>query len=412
MNTMKFSFLLALSLVVTSVFSVSAQMRQDYVWETAGNRYMDPASFFSLHGYVESVYGAHSRDWSRSDPAQVGAPGQVLVSNTDNSSFQYDGALFIGSEPSPGTQLMLEMHIVSDPSGTGAAGPGGLTLVFTEATASWDIHERWLTLSGGLFWAPFGTLNHDWLGAQNLFGLMPRASSVVPDHWNERGFRINGATEAGSDWGANYVASYGNGVSRFGVNGQSSSDQNQDKSIIARVGVFPGFGRQLEIGYSIAAGKLRNSLDPAQAVTAVERYPSRFEAHGLDVTYMYDRFKARSFMGYSREDLGADNVGGINPADPTRIGFMTEFSYDIPITKKGFRLKKWTPKARFDWFDREVLAAGGRALQHVPAAVYSLGVSLHANEHFLMSTEYHIQDELGRTELANNRFVFRIIGRF
>ena len=105
----------------------------------------------------------------------------------------------------------------------------------------------------------FGVLselfNQDWLGAQNNFSLIPRASGAYPVHYNERGVRLNGAFELGENMGLNYVVSVGNGVNNFNISGQRSSDTNNGKTVTGRVGFFPGIGMDLNIGISYMSGK-------------------------------------------------------------------------------------------------------------------------------------------------------------
>ena len=130
----------------------------NYQWVTPAGEYLDPTSFFSMHGYVNAVYAGESEEWTNPDPTQLGGPGQLLVPNTVNSSFQYDFALILSSEISERTRILVESHYVSDPSGGGAAGPGGITIAITEAAASFDLIPKYLTITGGLFWSPFGII--------------------------------------------------------------------------------------------------------------------------------------------------------------------------------------------------------------------------------------------------------------
>lgn len=394
--------------------SASPDLLKQFQWRTVGGRYIDPASFFSIHGYVDGTFANFGRDWGSPDPSQIGMPGQVLVSNTPKSSFIYDAALFFASELSQKTRLMLETHLVSDPSGSGAAGPGGLTIVVTEATASWDLSSPYLTISGGTYWAPFGTVNYDWLGAQNLFTLIPRASGAFPAHFSERGVRINGVWEATNNFGLNYVFSVGNGLQTFDISGQSSFDKDQDKTFIGRIGFFPGLGKNLDIGYSFARGDLREDKDLSQPIDNPLRYPSHFMAHGLDATWQQDDFKLRTYYIHSTEDLG--QAAGIDAADIIRDGFMTEVSYFWRL--KSQIIGAFVPKFRYDWVDVERLQTGNpSSTDNSRTAVYSAGVNLYPvdnilTKNFYISLEYHIQDELKGPDLSNNGFVARITGIF
>ncbi|PCI36807.1 MAG: hypothetical protein COB53_08395 [Elusimicrobia bacterium] len=408
------SLISVLSLILSSDV-VSAQFEDggvEYKWKTAASNYLDPASFFSLHGYVESVYASFSRDWTRADGAKVPDPGQVLVPNSNTSSFQYEGAIVIASEINPQTRLMMEIHLVSDPSGTGTAGPGGLTVILTEAVATYDFIPDLLSASFGQFWAPFGIVNQDWLGAQNLFALLPRASAAFPSHWNERGIRLDGVKAFSDSFAVNYVGSYGNGVKNYAISGQTSSDPNQNKTVMGRIGVFPGLGSRLEVGYSVAAGRLRQGEDPSQAVSSLTRYPATLEAHGVDLVARIEKLKIRSYAIHATEKLGAITATGNTLGSLERTGFMVETSYPIDL-KGGWRgITTIKPKARFDWVTIEDLSSGGQLVGSHATSVYSLGFGAVWQQGFEMSFEYHVQNEHGRRELSDNRFVARAIVRF
>ncbi len=390
-----------------------------FQWKTMAGRYISPGSLFSLHGYVEGVFGASSKDWTSPDPSQIGPPGQLLVPNTSNASFAYDAALFFGSEITSSTQLLLELHLVSDPGGQGAAGPGGLTIALTEASASWAIFESALTLSGGIFWAPFGAINQDWLGAENLFTLIPRATGAFPAHFNERGIRLNGAFALAKNSGLNYVFTVGNGVQSFDISGQNSFDPNQNKTIMGRIGVFPGLANKLEIGYSFATGTLRDREDTAREPEDSLRYPADMTAHAIDLHWRHPRFTLRSYFLYSNESLDSFAVSQFALPDITRNGFLAEISYPLVLKNSiSKRIGAITPKFRYDWIDGEQLNAENPAsTNRFQTSVYSVGFNLYPAgnfeyDSFLLSFEYHFQDELEGQELSNDRFVFRITAKY
>lgn len=281
--------LLSISLSSCFLFSISQELdfsiekeKTDFRWQTAAGDYLDPSSFFSLHGYVNGIYGSKSEGWTDPDPTQLGAPGQLLVPNTPNSSFQYDFAIIISSELSERTRIVFESHYVSNPSGNGTAGPGGITIAITEAAASYDLIPQYLTFTAGLFWSPFGIINEDWLGAQNNFSLVPRASGAYPVHYNERGIRINGYHHFSDNAGINYVMSIGNGVSNFNISGQQSFDNSNGKTVVGRVGIFPGLGKDLEIGISAMSGKMREVEDLSLPIGNSARYRNSADVFGID----------------------------------------------------------------------------------------------------------------------------------
>lgn len=382
-----------------------------FTWRTAAGRYTDPSSFFSLHGYVDGVFGGSSADWNAPDPTRPGPPGQLLVPNTSRSSFSSDAALFFAAEPSSHTQMMLEIHLVSDPSGKGAAGPGGLTLAVTEATASWDVIDSYLKVSGGMYWAPFGIVNGDWLGAENLFTLLPKASGAFPAHYNERGVRISGAKALTQNTGFNYVFSVGNGLQAFDISGQRSFDQNTDKTVTGRIGFFPGFGEKLNVGASHATGRLREAANEQMAAGNPQAYRATFTASGLDATWRSEKFAARAYFIHSTENLeGASSI--------TRDGFTAEASYVLELGNPLFNIGALKPKFRFDIVGVDQLRSDdANATDTYTSAVYSLGVSLYPTESYLfdnfyVSLEYHFQTEIQGPALDNDRFVARITAKF
>ena len=45
----------------TTAVAAVADGATSYRWRTAGGKYLDPTSFFSLHGYVDGVFAGRSR---------------------------------------------------------------------------------------------------------------------------------------------------------------------------------------------------------------------------------------------------------------------------------------------------------------------------------------------------------------
>jgi hypothetical protein len=384
-----------------------------YAWKTAGRHYVVPLAFVSLHGYLEGVFGAASRDWTVEEPTQLGHPGQGLVPFTNNSSFQYDAALFVSTDLSAHTRSLVELHLVSDSAGQGAAGHGGLTFAITEASVSWDLYKSYLTLGGGVYWAPFGIVNIDWLGGQALFLLVPRASGAFPAHFNERGVRLDGAKALARGFGVNYVVSVGNGVHSFDIDGQNAYDLDNGKTVIARVGLFPGLGPDLELGVSFAAGTLRESGDPA-AEEATLRYPGGFSAYGGDLVWHLGNLDVRSYYIMSVEALGA--AGGVSPPDLVRHGFVAETSYQFMVDLPVGNVRAIVPKARFDWISVDALDETGAAATNMQTGVYSVGVDLRTagTVGAVLGFEYHFQDEIKgfAAPLENDRFLARLLAKF
>ena len=395
-----------------SDFDITIEESVDYGWNTPAGRYLDAVSFFSLHGYVNGVYAGKSSDWMSSDATQIGRPGQLLLPNTEKSSFLYDFALIFSSEMSDRARIAIETHYVSDPSGQGAAGPGGITIAVTEATGSYDLVPQYLTLSAGIFWSPFGIVNEDWLGAQNSFSMIPRASGAYPIHFNERGIRLNGVFNIGSHSAVNYVASIGNGVGQWDLAGQYSVDHDNGKTITARVGIFPGFGKDLEVGLSLMNGTMRNADDPALNLDEPMRYQARMSAFGIDYKYAKNNFSVRGYTIFSTEDLEEDQLGN-SPADIDRKGIMAEIGYEIPIKTNLFKGIK--PRMRFDRIKRDQLAMTSTSelgVQFLSTNVVSYGFDLIATKNIRLAFDYNVAREKGQSELDNDRFVGKFIAQF
>lgn len=408
-----FTFLFASSLQAQdNDFDVSVgEDETGYQWQTPAGKYLDPNSFFSLHGYVNGVYAGESEHWLVADPTQLAAPGQLLVPNTDKSAFQYDVALIFGSEMSERTRILFEAHYVSDPSGRGAAGPGGSTIAITEATGSFDLIPQYLTISGGLFWSPFGIVNKEWLGAQNNFGLLPRAMGAYPVHFNERGVRLNGFFELGDNAAINYVASIGNGVSNYNISGQSAYDNNNNKTITSRIGIFPGLGKDLDIGFSYMMGDLRDVTNTADfGVADPERYVASTSAFGADLTFKKNDIELRGYYISSSEDL--EDEGSNSPGSINREGYMAEATYLIRVENDHFLGIK--PRVRYDFIETGLLQENGPDLEVLDLSTSSIsfGVDLVIADNFRFSFDHTMSTESGQTELKNDRFVGKIIAQF
>lgn len=314
---------------------------------------------------------------------------------------------------------------MTDPSGTGAAGPGGLTLAMTEATASWQMAKDLLRVSGGLYWAPFGTVNKDWMSAQNMFSLMPRASSAFPIHWNERGVRVDGALSFARSAGLNYVVSYGNGLEVPDITGQIGYNRNDSMAFVGRVGLFPGLGDKLDVGYSFARTELRppGEADVERPPVDPRRYDALIRAQGLDATFRAANATIRSYAIWSSEDLSPATPEDPNPQDPRRLGFLVEGTYLFKLPKPVLSVGALAPKVRFDGAEIDYLRDEGRQLERAKGYTVSFGLNIYPSSeivesntypyrNFFVSLEYHILREQTGPELDNDRFVARITGRF
>jgi hypothetical protein len=298
----------------------------------ASANYVDEESRFSLQGYATGVFSDFGPDFP-----QLGfpPPGQLLVSRTADSSFQYDWALFLGSRLSDRLSFVVETHFVTAPDGDFRP-----VIVTTEALVVWsplsDRHA--LRIALGEYWAPFAGVNDDWLSAVNRFAILPLASRAFPAHYNERGVRLEGEFDLGGNRGLNYALSAGNGVSGMGIDDQSGFDANGDKAVMGRVGFFPT-GTDLEIGLSAFTGRFREALDASLPASEPRRYPARFEAYGVDARYRRPRVELRGYGILSYERLeGADVL--------RRWGTLVEAVVQ-PLASRPLLRRFWL-KARWD----------------------------------------------------------------
>ena len=372
-----------------------------YQWKIPGGNYIDETSFFSLHGYVNSVYAFESEDWQEGNFNAIGAPGQVLVPNTNNGSFQSDEALWISSEISEKVSALMELHMVTAPSGVGAAGPGGLTLVLTEANVKVKFYKKFLNVACGTFWNPFGIHNVDWLGGQNLFTTIPYASAAFPTHYNEKGLRVDGCLGNKDKIGMNYVVSIGNGYNAWDISGYQAIDNNHNKTVTGRISLFPGLKEKLNIGFSFASGHILSG-DTSLSDTTKEFYDNSFKSVGTDLMLTLDKFRFRSYAIYSTkvyESLKDD-------LEENRFGIMGEVSYRLNIEKDNI-IESFEPKLRFDFFQGQEF----RDLLYNQFSSISIGSIFNFNDNSYISVDYNFLNERDKI-LKNDRLIIRITAKF
>lgn len=392
--------ILFLGAISNSSLQAQAIYEDTYQWRIPGGKYIDPVSFFSLHGYVNAVYAGESPEWKQGNFNGIGKPGQVILPNSNVASFTNDEALWISSELGERASVTMELHLVNDPSGNGAAGPGGLTLVLTEANLRYKLYKNYLSLSAGTFWSVFGIQNQDWLGAQNLFSTIPLASGAYLTHFNERGLRLDGFIDKG-DWGFNYVFSVGNGFNAWDISGYNSFDLNSNKTFNGRVSVFPGLSDALNIGLSYGSGLLSEqdlNADPQSK----QFFNNKYKAWGVDAIWKQKEFKLRSYLIASKEILSNSQEN----LELSNLGWMAEMSYKIKAGEK-LGIDAVIPKFRYDYLDKS---------QFVPidSDIYktiSLGVNVQIQENYIISLDYNWITE-SNYDLDNNRLVARISANF
>lgn len=297
----------------------------------ASGRYLDREARFSLQGYVTGSFSDFQEDFPRNG---YPPPGQLLVSRTDKSSFQYDWALFLGSRLSQNILFVVETHFVTQDNGAPVP-----AIVTTEAQVTWMPFENRnaFRVSMGQYWAPFAATQDDWLSAVNLFGTLPYASMAVPIHYNERGLMAEGEFDLGGNRGFNYALSVGNGVSGMSMMDQHGQDFDDDKTLMGRVGFWPA-GPRFEIGLSGLSGQLRPEGQPDAPITDVHRYGASLRAVGVDVRYSRPSLELRAYAIRSTEDLdGADDLD--------RVGLLAEaavrIARDVPVLREVWLKGRW-----------------------------------------------------------------------
>jgi hypothetical protein len=382
--------------------SINAQdvKKSTFEWQAPGGQYINPSSFFSMHGYVNAVFGGASKNWTDGNFNGLGMPGQLLVPNTNHSAFTSDEALWISSEMSDKTSLVMELHLVSSPSGTGASGPGGLTIVMTEANATWEIIEKYTKVSFGTFWSPFCKVNTEWLGAQNLFALIPQASGAYITHYNEKGIRLSGYYQKSEKTGFNYAFTLGNGFNAYDVSGYNSWDFNENKTINTRIGIFPGAGENFEVGFSAGLGDVSNE-NMELSSTNITAVKSDFIAIGSDFSLKYNNLTTKGYIIYSEKTFHQNSIEHLVYGN----GIFGEIKYQINI--KSSIIESFSPKARIDYLKT---SSNFILISDYKFNGYSFGVNFQVNKRFTISLDQNIL--LENSPIDNNRFIAKVSAEF
>ncbi len=400
---------LVLSLVMSSVAMSQSLYDDPYQWRIPGGKYIDPVSFFSLHGYVNALYAGPSKQWMEGSTNGLGYPGQMNIPLANSSSFGQDAALWIGSEIAEDVSVVLEIHLHKNGSGHHGEfeninpedARAYIGLFITEANVRVKLIKDYLSVSAGTFWSVFGIQNKDWLSAQNLFSTMPLASGAYLSHYNDIGVRFDGFLNKG-DWGVNYVVAVGNGYDEWSIDGFGHADINENKTINGRVSVFPGLGENLNIGLSYGQGLFaqydHHNVDP----NAVGIYDHSFEAFGVDLTGKWKNLSLRSYYISSSEQYSNDQEA----FDLPNTGFMAELKYDFPMEGK-LGINSIIPKFRFDTLDKsEFIEEASDQYQSLSA-----GINFEIKKNVVFAIDYNWFDEK-YNKLDNDRFIARITANF
>jgi hypothetical protein len=400
-----------LLLTVTFHFTVSGQSLYEdpYQWKIPGGKYVDPVSFFSLHGYVNASYAGPSDQWMEGSTNGLGYPGQMNIPLTNTSSFGQDAALWIGSEIAEDISLVLEIHLHKNGSGhhgefeniSPEEAKAYIGLFVTEANVRLKLIDNYLNVSAGTFWSVFGIQNKDWLSAQNLFSTMPMASGAYISHYNDIGVRFDGYLNKGK-WGVNYAFAVGNGYDEWSIDGFGHADINENKAINGRVSIFPGFGENLNIGMSYGQGLFaqydHHNVDP----TSPGIYDHSFEALGVDLIGQWKNLSLRSYYISSSEKYVNDQ----EQFDLTHTGFMAELKYDFPMEGK-LGVNTIIPKFRFDTLDKsQFIEETSDEYQTISA-----GLNIEIKKNVVFAIDYNWFEEK-YNKLDNDRLIARITANF
>jgi hypothetical protein len=258
-----------------------------------------------------------------------------------------------------------------------------------------------------------------------MFSLIPRAAAAFPVHWNERGVRVDGAFSFSESTGLNYVASYGNGLEVPDITGQIGYNRNDSMAFVTRVGLFPGLGEALDLGFSFAHNPLREPGEPelARPLDDPRHYDAVIRALGLDANLRLGDATVRSYVIWSEEDLSATQPGEADPADPQRLGFLLEGVYLWKLPRPVLAVGGLAPKVRFDLAEIDWLRDLGGRVEAAKGYTVSFGLNIYPSSeivesrsypyrNFFVSLEYNLLREQTGPELDNDRFVARITGRF
>ncbi|MEL7367366.1 MAG: hypothetical protein AAFN74_00530 [Myxococcota bacterium] len=357
------------------------------------NLYVDPASFFRLHGYATLSYSSTGDDLG-------GVPFRtphILVSGLsprtgeNEGGFLNDAALFVGAEPFDGVSATIEVHFVGN----------GLNPVLTEAKATWDFltledtDVLALRIVGGRYWWPFGNHNGEWFSAVNRFSLVSvAAAEVVPAHFNEVGLMAEGEISLTRTVGINATLSVGNGVPSFelpDVIQQTPFDYDGDPTLTGRVALFVvASDVNFEAGFSLARGQLREGMDASFVETDPRRFGADFSALGADVSLTYAGFDLSGYYYASTENLDEAIVNSLS-----RRGVTVEAGYRFDIGNKFLRGLGFA--GRVSYANEETLDSGDQAWLQYGGALYA-----DITRAFTLRASYLIQEESREAAEADN----------
>ena len=375
---------------------------QDFRRKTPSSQYVDPSSFFRLHGYVTlmlSEAGHELGAGSATPPILVGGLSPRTGENV--SGFSNDAAIFVGGEPFDGVGTVIELHLIGS----------ALDPVLTEAKITWDFVDGessgyGMRLVGGRYWWPFGVHNEEWFSALNRFGLAsPAAAEVVPAHYNELGLMIEGEGALTPGSGVNYSFSVGNGVSSFELEdnvGSTEFDQNGGRTLTGSAEYVLRRKQTVSFGFSGSLGELRAGLDEDIPTIDPRRFAADFSAWGIHATVDGDEgVRLRAYYYASRENFIDARLDRLE-----RSGVTLEPEYRFRFERTSLRYV--SVFARYSEADEEaVSSAVFRRIQ------YGAGLEAAVKRNLRMRFAYLKQDERnGARVLDNDLLTYALVAEF
>ena len=346
---------------------------------TPSGQYIDPASFFRFHGYVNLGFSEVGEELNNgTNTPHILVSGMSPRSGVNESGFHNDVALFLGGEPLDGVATVVELHFVGD----------GFDPVLTEAKLELNLAEGSdrdaLRLGFGRFWWPFGGHNAEWFSAVNPLTLVsPAAAEVVPAHYNEVGAYLEGEHLISPSAGLNYIVSVGNGTPSMELSDvvrNTGFDHNANRAITGRLGLSVGSRGQFKVAISGTHGRFREGLDTSFDAQDARRYGATFSAGGPDLSFVHGPFRVHGYYYFSQEGLEGAPVDELS-----RSGFTVEPSWTFSI---GTSQKSLSLHFRASSADEELLGGGEQRLGQFGGGIvlgFKRGLKLRAS--YLALTE-------------------------
>ncbi|MBI4575182.1 MAG: hypothetical protein HY722_02850 [Planctomycetes bacterium] len=331
----------------------------------------------SIGGWVNSGWSDMDQGWSQTN--FLPGPANVLMPNTDNTSFVANMAWMLDAEVSENVSAHFEQEFQSN----------GTAQYINEVNIGWQLCEP-ARLVAGRFWSPFGILNKHWNGWENSFSMLPNASGVLPPHYVDTGAKFEGSLDLGG-MGLNYVAAATNGSSGFvdeTTTAFAARDQNQNKTFTARGGLV--LMDQEDAYFEAGASWLNGDMSDAAIGAGALAFPSDLRAFGVDAMATLGPADLRGYWATSTQNFG--NAGATKPTveDLDRTGLVAEA--ELTLVPEAPILGEVRGKFRYDDAELATFQTNSPTRRKT---VLGYGVSCYPEENFRIGAEYYTQHESG-----------------